>query len=176
MSTIPILETQRLRLRPHQLEDLDVCTAMWGNPLVTQYIGGRAFTREEVWARLLRYAGHWAWLGFGFWAVEERESRRFLGEIGLADFKREVQPPLDDGPEAGWVLVPDAHGQGFATEALRAVTAWSDDRGTARRMTCLIHPDNKASVKVAGKCGFHNVRRALYKGQMSEVMVRDSIS
>jgi RimJ/RimL family protein N-acetyltransferase len=66
---IPLLETDRLLLRGHRPEDLDDCKALWGDPDVTRHIGGRPFSGEEVWTRLLRYVGHWCWLGYGFWAV-----------------------------------------------------------------------------------------------------------
>ena len=168
---IPTLETQRLRLRPHRPEDLAACTAMWADPSVTRYIGGRPFTREEVWARLLRYAGHWRWMGYGFWVIEERLSERFVGEIGLADFKRDMEPTLDVGPEAGWALAPSAHGRGFATEALLKVTHWNDQR-TGGAIACVIHPDNGASIRVAGKCGFHEARRTYYKGALTSIFIR----
>ena len=146
---------------------------MWGNPLVTRYIGGRPFTREEVWARLLRYAGHWKWMGFGFWVIEESKTGQFIGEIGLADFKRDIVPAID-GPEAGWVLSPQAHGQGFATEALQAVTGWYDDHFAPGKISCLIHPENEGSVRVAEKCGFKEAYVALYKGHSTGVYVRTS--
>jgi len=76
---------------------------MWGDPEVTRYIGGRPFTAEEVWSRLLRYIGHWQWIGFGTWVAEERATGAFVGEIGFCDYRREIDPPLDL-PEAGWAL------------------------------------------------------------------------
>ena len=36
---IPTLETERMRLRPHRLQDLDACVAMWADPVVTRHIG-----------------------------------------------------------------------------------------------------------------------------------------
>jgi RimJ/RimL family protein N-acetyltransferase len=170
---IPTLETERLRLRPHRPEDLADCTAMWADASVTRYIGGRPFSREEVWARLLRYAGHWRWMGYGFWVIEERSSERFVGEIGLADFKRDMEPPLNIVPEAGWALAPRAHGHGFATEALLKVASWNDLR-TAGSLTCVIHPDNSASIKVAAKCGFKEARRTFYKGALTSIFIRPS--
>jgi RimJ/RimL family protein N-acetyltransferase len=132
---------------------------MWGDAAVTRYIGGRPFTPEEVWARLLRYTGHWCLLGFGFWLIEEKDTGAFAGEVGLAEFKRDIQPPLDV-PEAGWVLASAAQGKGYATEALRAALEW------ARRPTaCIIHPENLASLRVAEKCGYREEARILYKGQ-----------
>jgi RimJ/RimL family protein N-acetyltransferase len=172
MTKIPTLETSRLRLRAHRPEDLDACSAMWGDPLVTRYIGGRPFTREEVWARLLRCTGHWAWMGYGFWLIEERASAGFIGEIGLADFKRDMLPPLPAGPEAGWVLAPQAYGHGFATEALLAVAAWNDARLAGQNISCMIHPENCASINVAAKCGFKEAHQSLYKGLLTLVFVR----
>jgi len=79
---IPILESPRLLLRGHRLEDYANCTALWGDPRVTQYIGGKPLTAEEAWVRLLRYVGHWALLGFGYWVIEEKTTGTFLGEGG----------------------------------------------------------------------------------------------
>ncbi|CAB3703825.1 hypothetical protein LMG27174_03823 [Paraburkholderia rhynchosiae] len=58
MPTPPILTTNRLALRPHTRDDFLESYTMWSDPEVIRYIGGKPFTREEVWARLLRYAGH----------------------------------------------------------------------------------------------------------------------
>jgi RimJ/RimL family protein N-acetyltransferase len=170
--TVPVLETERLTLRGHTLADFDECAAMWGDPLVTRHIGGRPSTEEEVWARVLRYAGLWALLGYGYWAVRERDSGRFVGDVGLADFRREVTPALGDAPEAGWVLAPWAHGRGFATEAVRAVLSWADAHLAAPRTVCLINPENAASLHVAGKCGFREVTRGTYKGEETIICER----
>ena len=51
-------------------------------------------------------AGCGALLGFGYWLVEERATGAFVGEVGLADFRRELEPGFGDAPEAGWVLIP----------------------------------------------------------------------
>jgi RimJ/RimL family protein N-acetyltransferase len=59
--------------------------------------------------RLLRYVGHWAVLGFGYWVVEEKASGEFVGETGFADYRREMKPSLDGAPEIGWVLTPRFH-------------------------------------------------------------------
>jgi RimJ/RimL family protein N-acetyltransferase len=63
---VPVIETQRLILRGHRLEDFDALAAMWADPHVARFIGGKPATQEESWARLLRYAGHWRLLGFGY--------------------------------------------------------------------------------------------------------------
>ena len=159
---IPVIETERLRLRGHRPEDFENSAAMWGDPEVTRYIGGRPFTKEEVWTRLLRYAGHWAWLGFGYWVMEEKATGAFAGELGFSDYRRDIEPSLDGIPESGWVLARAAHGKGYATEAVRAVLDWGDRQFGSARTVCLIHPENRASMRVAEKCGYREFRRTSY--------------
>src|ERR1700730_13663720 len=119
---VPVLESERLKLRGHRLEDFVHCAAMWADPEVARYIGGKPHTEEESWARLLRYVGHWSLLGFGYWVVEEKATGNFVGEIGFADYKRDLEPWFKGVPEIGWVFASHAHGRGYATEAVRAAT------------------------------------------------------
>jgi RimJ/RimL family protein N-acetyltransferase len=162
---VPTIETARLRLRGHRLEDFSDCAAMWADPAVTRHIGGRPFSREEVWSKILRYAGLWALLGFGYWAIEEKASGRFAGEVGFADFKREIEPSFGGLPEIGWALASWAHGRGFATEAVGAAVAWGDRHFGTRQTVCLIDPHNAASIRVAEKCGYREFERTKYKNQ-----------
>ena len=169
----PALDTERLTLRGHAPADFDDCLAMWSDPRVTRHIGGRPLSAEEVWARMLRYAGLWTLLGFGYWVVRERRTGRFVGEVGIADFRRDLDPPLDGTPEVGWALAPWAHGHGFATEAVRAALAWGDAALRPARAVCLIAPENAASIRVAEKCGFRERGRATYGAAPTLVFERD---
>lgn len=137
---------------------------MWGDPIVTRHIGGKPFSAENVWSKILRYAGHWALLEFGYWLVEERTTGRFVGEVGFADFKRAIDPPFDGAPEIGWALAARAHGQGYATEAVNAAVEWGERRWAKRHTVCLIDPDNQASIRVAEKCGYREYGRTNYLG------------
>ena len=160
---IPTLETERMRLRPHRLQDLDACVAMWADPIVTRHIGGKPFTREETWSKIMRYAGHWALMGFGYWAAEDKATGAYLGEGGFAEFRRDVRPPIEGMPEVGWALVPSAHGKGLATEAVRAMCAWGDQNFGSTPTVCMIDPENIASAWVAKKGGYLEFLRATYK-------------
>jgi len=170
---VPILETERLRLRGHRLEDFEECAAMWADPLVIRYIGGKPLTTEESWTRFLRYAGHWSLLGFGYWVAEEKQSGKFVGEIGFADYKRDIEPSLKGVPEIGWVLASSAHGRGYATEAVSAAVEWGDRHFEGARTACIIAPDNLASVRVAEKCGYRQSQIASYKGQPTLMFERE---
>src|SRR5271170_3877330 len=147
---VPVLETDRLTLRGHSMDDFPACAAMWADPRVTQYFG-HSFSEEESWTRFLRYAGHWAVLGFGCWVVEEKSSGDFAGEIGFWDYKRAIEPKLTL-PEIGWALASRFHGKGYASEAVRAALAWGAGHFGASPTTCIIHPDNLPSIRVAKKC------------------------
>ena len=173
---VPVIETKRLKLRGHRLEDFVACTAMWADPIVTRYIGGRPLSEEEAWTKFLRYSGHWTVMGFGFWAIEEKESGGFVGELGFADFKREIVPSLDGAPELGWVLASRVHGKGYATEAVRAVVSWGETHFGSARIFCLINPENLASIRVAEKCGFQEFRHTTYKGRPTTMLARKTES
>jgi RimJ/RimL family protein N-acetyltransferase len=173
-SEVPIVETERLRLRGHSIEDFTQCAAMWADPVVTRYVGGKPFTEEEAWARLLRYAGHWRLLGYGYWMVQDKNTGDFLGEVGFADYKRELQPSLNGVPEIGWALASRAHGRGYATEAVRAAVAWGDENFKSAPTACIIAPDNAASLRVALKCGYKESHSATYKGRATLVFVREA--
>lgn len=160
--TAPVIETERTILRPHRLADFDAYTAMWQDPAVFRFIGGRARSREESWQRLLRHSGMWSLMGYGPWAIEDRQSGRFLGEAGFHDLKRDIEPSIEGVPEAGWVFVSDIHGRGFATEVVRRVLRWGEAELKAERTVCIIDPQNLASLGVARKCGYREVLRTLY--------------
>jgi RimJ/RimL family protein N-acetyltransferase len=167
---VPVLETERLKLRGHGLDDFPASAAMWADPIVTRHFG-KSFTEEEAWTRFLRYAGHWSLLGFGYWVVEDKATSHFAGEVGFADYKRSIEPPLN-APEIGWVLASQFHGRGYATEAVRAAVAWGDRHFTSGT-TCIVHPENLASIRVAEKCGYRELRRTMYKEHPAAVFVRE---
>ncbi|TPL04230.1 MULTISPECIES: GNAT family N-acetyltransferase [unclassified Mesorhizobium] len=159
---VPILETARTVLRPHRLGDFETYAAMWAEPAVTRFIGGKPRTREESWMRFLRHAGLWSLIGYGFWAIEDKDTKRFIGEAGFHDLKREIEPSIEGVPEAGWALASEAHGQGLASEVVGRIVAWSDEALRQARTVCIIDPENGASLKVAEKNGYCEILRTTY--------------
>ena len=160
-----ILETPRLILRPHQLEDYSSMLRLWTSPEVTRFTSGnRPSTREEIWQRLLRYAGLWSLLGFGYFAITDKTSGAFLGEAGLADFHRQIDPSLDGHAEAGWAVIPDHWGNGFAREAVVAILGWHAGVTDRRPVACIINPENGVSVRLARDVGFRKKAMTTYNG------------
>ena len=162
---VPLIETPRLRLRGHRRADLPQCAAMWADPQVTRFIGGEPSSEPRTWARLLAYVGHWALMGFGYWVIERRDSGEFVGEVGLADFRRDIAPAMKGCPELGFAIAARFHGNGYATEGARAVLGWSDEYLRPQRTVCLIDPQNGASLRVVEKCGYEVFERGAYGGR-----------
>jgi len=167
-----MIETERLRLSLHQATDFDDLREMWSDPHVVRHISGVPSTEQESWFRLLRYRGLWDLLGYGYWCVRAKADGRYVGDVGFADLKRPVEPPLGAVPEAGWVLATWAHGQGFATEALRAALRWMDDRGVDHTV-CIIAPENEASRRVAEKCGYSLKDNVRFREQSTLLLQRE---
>lgn len=169
MTDIPVLETSRLILRGFQPDDLDAMTAMWALPDVVRYIGGAPLTREQSWTRLLRHVGMWHVMGFGFWVITDKATGRLIGEAGFHEMRRAMVPDIEDTLEAGWGLLPDMHGRGLASEALAAMWTWAAENHPGMPITCIIDPQNAASLTLAARHGFEQTARATYQG--SDVVI-----
>ena len=113
-------------------------------------------------------------LGFGFFAIEERATGLFVGEAGFHDLHREMEPSIEGTLEAGWALMSNGQGWGYATEAMTAAINWADSAFPDHRMTCIINPDNLPSLRVAGRLGFVEQQRTQYKGSPIVVFERTS--
>jgi RimJ/RimL family protein N-acetyltransferase len=161
----PVLETARLILRPFRQEDLDAQARTMGDPEVVRHLGGTPFSREDTWRRLLCAPGLWTLLGFGYWAVVRRADGAYVGQLGFADFKREMTPSIEGLPEMGWIFAPEAQGQGYATEAGLAALVWADEVLRAPEITAIIDAENAPSIRVAEKCGFNENEPATYRGE-----------
>ena len=151
------LHTARLRLRARTLADLEAIVAMDADPTVRRFIGGPldpSSHREEVRRRIVegRPEPH------ASWAVEWRGRPGLLGLCGLSPFG-------EAGPtQIGWRLVPSAWGQGVATEAAQAVLAHALGPLGLSAIVTLIHPGNRAPIRVAEKAGMRRAGMADYRG------------
>jgi RimJ/RimL family protein N-acetyltransferase len=160
----PMLDTERLHLRPPRADDLDALHAWRSDPSVVRFVGGRTLDREEAWQRLLRAAGHRSLFGHGLFMVEEKAGGAVIGEVGLFYGRRGLGPDFDAAPEIGWILAAGAQGRGYATEAALAAQGWFAATQGDRRCVCMIDPAHDASFRVAAKLGYKRYRSADYQG------------
>ncbi len=77
------IETARLVMRPHRVDDFDASAAMGTDPDVVRHVSGVPSTREQSWSRVLRNRGDWTLLNYGCWVGGERETVEFVGEAAL---------------------------------------------------------------------------------------------
>ncbi|MDZ4364294.1 GNAT family N-acetyltransferase [Brevundimonas sp.] len=158
-----LLTTDRLTLSPVAPADFDDLCALFGDMEFTRHIMGRALNEEEVWSRLLRDLGHWQVLGYGNWTIRSRADGTYVGQVGVLDYRRHIDPPLD-APELGWGLATAHQGHGYALEALSAVLGWADAQLTAARTVCMIAPDNAPSQTLAARAGYRAYAQTDYAG------------
>ena len=82
---VPILETERLRLREFCESDLERWAAVMADAATVRYVGNQQLSREETWRRLLTSGGLWPMYGFGYWATERKDDGLLVGHaIGEA--------------------------------------------------------------------------------------------
>lgn len=148
--TVAELETPRLRLRGWTEADIEPWTRLiYADPEVTRFLPAATVTPEERTARFYRYiVEHWERHGYGIWAVMDRTTGAFMGQCGL-NYIDEM-----DVVELDYSLARAYWGQGLASEAARAATAYAFDTLGVPKMIALTFRDNIGSRKVMERVGF----------------------
>jgi RimJ/RimL family protein N-acetyltransferase len=144
------IETERLLLRPIELDDLDDFVALHAEPEVTRFI--RPLDRATATERLRRDEREWQERGHGMLAIVDREGDAFLGRCGLKHW------PQFDETELGWALRSSVWGQGYATEAARACVGWGFSELDLPYLTAMINAENTRSIRVAKRLGLAPMR------------------
>ena len=145
---------------------------MWSEPAVYRHIIGRPSTREEAWNRLLRYSGHWALLGYGYWVVEERATGNYVGEMGFADYHRDIDPPLDGPARNGLGSQDCCPWQGLCNRSPAGDRRLGRCPFCGKETSAMIAPENTASIRLAEKIGFVKKLETTYKGEPTLVFYR----
>jgi RimJ/RimL family protein N-acetyltransferase len=141
---MPNLETQRLLL--HALTAAEAKALDAGElPAGWAYAPGYPLpdTRDGV-GLYLRHGDR----AFGFHFVVGRENERVIGEIGF------VAPPRRGVVTIGYAIVPSERRQGYATEAISALTEWSLEQPGVENVRAQTLPDNEASIRALLRAGF----------------------
>lgn len=146
---LPVLESERLLLKPRTAADLDFIAALNADPKVMRYIaavGDPAMGREGVAARSFLHVGR----GLGYWTVFARTAESDpLGYVGLI-------PDGDDAEQTqiSYRFAARHWGQGFASEAAERLVRYGFDTLGLPTIAIVTHPENAASRRLAEHLGF----------------------
>lgn len=148
-----LLQTQRLNLRPHLLEDFDGFYTFLSNPEATRYItfsseertreGSLAFF-EEI---LATYDTERPVFGL---AIEEQSSSNYVGFCGLVNMEEE------QGAEVYYVLLPDFRRKGYAIELADTLFNYAFHELQVSRLTCFFPKDNGPARKTVEQLGMQD--------------------
>ena len=167
----PILQTDRLRLRPFRASDLKAVHALYGDAENLRYWGIDPSPSLDGTRKMMRWHITAVPRSYTLWAVEEKKSKRVVGMINY--FRRDVR---ERRVEVGWLILPAMQGKGYMTEAGRALLRYLIDTLKVHRVEALIRPENKPSAALAKRLGFRleggPIRdRWLVNGQWHSVML-----
>jgi ribosomal-protein-alanine N-acetyltransferase len=140
-----VLTTERLVLRPVTAHDHDVLLAHWTLPDVRRFLfDGEAPSAAEVTETIKESARDFSESGYGIWLIQDRTG--LVGTTGLR--------PLEDlGLEIFYSLAPGSRGNGYATEAARAVVEHALVDLGLPEVLAEIDEGNVASVAVVRRLG-----------------------
>lgn len=157
----PLVQTERLTLRHHKIEDFDPMVALFGSDRA-QYMGG-PISAKDAWRWIGSEVGMWSLLGFGAWAIERREDKAFMGQVGL------MKPAHFPEIELGWTLLEDFEGKGYAAEAAMAARKFAFVRLDLDSVVSYIAPGNARSIALAQRLGArHDTNASLPDGETAK--------
>jgi ribosomal-protein-alanine N-acetyltransferase len=148
-----LLRTTRLQFHHWQAQHLDDALALWSNVEVMAKLGG-PLSPGDIAARLQREIDSQAQHQLQYWRLTTVSESRFIGCCGLKLTDLENQSRV---VEMGFHLLPQAWGQGYATEASRAALRYAFDELAAPAVYSGHHPENAASQNVLAKLGFERI-------------------
>lgn len=142
---IPVLETERLRLRGPELSDIPAVIAYWATDRSVYENGPKdAVGAYEDYATAFAC---WLIRGYGAWALEARASGAFVGIAGV------FHPFSVTEPDLGWSLMAEAEGRGLAFEAALAARDWAYRNTAIASLTSNIDRGNARSIRLAMRLG-----------------------
>jgi [ribosomal protein S5]-alanine N-acetyltransferase len=153
----PILVTERLVLRPLTPQDLDALHSIQSDAEHMRFYP-HPFSRDETADWIERRRGEVDERGHSLWAVQDRVTGEFLGNVGPT---RTSVDGLDE-VELGWSITPARAREGIASEAAAACRDWCWANLAIDHVISLIRPENEASRGVAERIGMTVWKETIY--------------
>jgi ribosomal-protein-alanine N-acetyltransferase len=163
-----VLETERLRLTPFTRDDQDIATAVLCDPDVMAFVS-EPETPESVAAHMADAVKRGAGGCIGIWCIRRKDTGQKIGDALL------MPVPIDEDDydwstilpdayppgriEVGYLLIPEAWGQGFATEACARLLRFAFEQTALTQVVATTDPGNTRSQHVLQKCGLKPLGR-----------------
>ena len=168
-SGIPLLTTERLRLRQLNMRDAEDIVRYSRDPLVAKYVLWQAHSNIGDSRAYIRYMMHAYRTGEpSSWGIEYAKYRRIIGTIGFMWIQNS-----NSCAEVGYSLAREYWNQGIMTEALSEVIRYGFEELRLNRIEAIHEPDNAASGAVMQKCGMlyegYQRQKLLNKGKYVDV-------
>ncbi|MFI8992463.1 GNAT family N-acetyltransferase [Streptomyces sp. NPDC053542] len=149
------IRTERLVLRAPEARDRAAFIELFASPEVGTYLGGPR-PRDEL-ERTLPEAPE---RRPGIFVIELDGAMIGTIELNRRDAERRSHVRLDAGEaELGYLLLPEAWGHGYATEACEAALGWFADVLPGEPVVLCTQTANDRSMRLAAKLGFTEVQR-----------------
>ena len=142
------LETDRLTIRPFTVEDLPEFVRLLDIPEVSGWRMQKDNARGFLEWTISNYARMDIARGIVCFGTFERRSGRVLGAVGAGEHDDLHEPEVFYNP------LPRERGNGYATEAARAVTDWALSHYDIPYLIGTAEIGNTASQHVLERCGY----------------------
>ena len=153
-----ILTTDRLILRTWKASDIPLMTAISSDPMVMEHFP--AIQDSAATQGLINHINqHYEQFGYALYAVEIKDTHEFIGFVGLNQPPFEIpnfQPKGLPIVEIGWRLSSKHWGQGYATEAAKAVLHYFFTELDLNELISFTVAANANSRRVMEKIGLHH--------------------
>ena len=162
------IETERLRLRPFTRGDVDAVFAYRSREDVCRFLFDEPMSRETCAEAVQARVGQVALTDRGRQDRARGRAARRLGVIGEVSLIWRSEENRQG--ELGYIFHPDVHGQGFATEASRALLEFGFETARLHRIYARCDARNVASSRVMERLGMrqeaHFREHAMVKGAL----------
>lgn len=162
-----IVETERLIVRPAQEGDRGRFIELFTDETFMVFSAG-VHDAESASTRFDRMVALAGTVPYAKQPIIERATGTIIGYTGVDSVQIDGLERL----EWGWRLTAETRGKGYAVEATNALLAVADAHDDGE-MLCIIASDNKPSMRVADKVGFHRWRHVVWPDWVpTELLIR----
>lgn len=161
-----IVETKRCYIRELTKKDVPILYEILNEKEVVKFLLQKSQEKEEI-EKLMAYVSYvYSFFEYAYWGIFLKDTNELIGRAGF----QEGSWPL----EAGYVIKHDFWGNGLATEVLSELLVYGEEELGCQEFFVKIAENNRASIRVAEKCGFYDTKKEeiLYGEDKNQVKMK----